>query len=270
MDYRELKINVKDGEQRDIILGKLSQEGFESFIEEKDVLIAYIPSRLFNQEKIGSLLGEFQVSWKSSSIPEQNWNEEWERHYDPVLISDKCYIRAPFHPPLKGMQFDIIIEPKMSFGTAHHETTALMIQLMMECEFNGKKVLDMGCGTGILAIFARKLGASDVLAVDIDNWSYQNCLENINRNKVDKICVKLGNVQVINDHGFSIILANINRNVLLGDLPAYSKMIKEGELLLSGFYKEDIPVITDKAERTGFQFLTLKTKNNWVAMKFRK
>jgi ribosomal protein L11 methyltransferase len=270
MDYLEIKIDDKSGEHRDIILARLSEEGFESFIEEQESLVAYIPAASFNKKKIELLLSGYGVSWQYSVIPEMNWNEEWEKHYDPVLISDKCFIRAPFHPPLKGIQFDIIIEPKMSFGTAHHETTALMIKLMMESKFTGRKVLDMGCGTGVLAILAYKLGASDVVAADIDDWSYQNCLENIERNKAGNIRVVLGNVKTIKDKGFDIILANINRNVLLGDMPDYSRLISGGELFLSGFYKEDIPVIIEKAEQTGFKFLTMMTKNNWVGMKFLK
>ena len=270
MDYRELRIDVKSGEKRDMILARLSDEGFESFVEENDLLLAYIPLNLFKRERTGSILREFDVSWQSSVIMEQNWNEEWEKHYDPVLISEKCYIRAPFHPPLKGIQFDIIIEPKMSFGTAHHETTALMVKLMMESGFNGKKVLDMGCGTGVLAILARDLGSAEVVAVDNDEWAYRNCIENIMRNKADKIRVELGDVGTVNDERFDVILANINRNVLLGDLSDYSRLISGGELLLSGFYKEDVPSIIEKAESSGFKFLTMKSENNWVAMKFSK
>jgi ribosomal protein L11 methyltransferase len=270
MDYLELKIEVKDEEQRDILICKLFGEGFESFVESENTLLAYIPSHLFIKEKVDPILEEFHVNRTFSMIPKRNWNEEWEKHYDPVLISDKCYIRAPFHPPLEGNRFDIVIEPKMSFGTAHHETTVLMIEFMMESEFNGRRVLDMGCGTGILAIFAGKLGAEAVVAIDNDEWSYQNTLENISRNKADMIHVELGDVKALKNTSFDIILANINRNVLLEDLKYYSSLMPGGDLILSGFYKEDIPVIIEKAEKNDFRFLTLKTKNNWVAIKFRK
>jgi ribosomal protein L11 methyltransferase len=270
MDYIEVKIEVNVEEQRDILISRLLEYGFESFVETEKGLLAYIPSHLFVKEKIEALLDDFPVVFKISIIPKQNWNEEWEKHYDPVLISDKCFIRAPFHPPLEGIQFDIIIEPKMSFGTSHHETTFMMIELMMESEFSGTKVLDMGCGTGILAIFAEKLGAAHVVAVDNDEWSYQNSIENVNRNNADRIRVILGDVKSLDDAGFNLILANINRNVLLDDLQEYSRLMDNGELLLSGFYKDDVPVIVEKAEKNGFKFQTLKTKNNWVAIKFTK
>jgi ribosomal protein L11 methyltransferase len=270
MDWLELKIDTGSEEQRDILLCRLLGLGFESFGEAENVLLAYIPVTLYVKEKVEPVLAEFHVTFKVSIIPQRNWNDEWEKHFDPILISDKCFIRAPFHPPLKGVQFEIIIEPKMSFGTAHHETTAMMIELMIESEFTGRKVLDMGCGTGILAIFARKLGAANVVAVDNDEWSFQNSLENIKRNDTEMIRVLLGDVRIIDDSGFDVILANINRNVLLEDLKDYSRLMEGGELFLSGFYKEDIPVIIEKAEKYRFKFLTLKTKNNWVAIKFSK
>ena len=270
MDFVELNVDITNEEQRDIILCRLLGEGFESFVETENALLAYIPSHLLIKEELEPILDSFHVTYKFSLVPQRNWNEDWEKHYDPVLISDKCFIRAPFHPPLEGIKFEIIIEPKMSFGTAHHETTSMMIELMMESEFTGRKVLDMGCGTGVLAIFARKLGATDILAVDNDEWSFQNTLENINKNKADMIRVLLGDVKIIEDTGYDIILANINRNVLLENLEDYSRLMARGELLLSGFYKEDTHVIIDKAEKVGFKFLTLKTKNRWVALKFNK
>jgi ribosomal protein L11 methyltransferase len=270
MDYFEFKIDVRSGEKRDILIYRLMGEGFESFIEEEETLLAYIPSHLLIMEKAEPILKEFQVTYECSLVPKRNWNEEWEKHYDPILISDKCFIRAPFHPPLEGIKFEIIIEPKMSFGTAHHETTSMMIELMMESEFSGRKVLDVGCGTVILAIFARKLGAADVVALDNDEWSFRNSLENIRRNNTDMIRVVLGDVKSIDNTGYDIVLANINRNVLLDNLPDYTKLISNGELFLSGFYKEDIPVIIDKAEKNCFKFLTMKSKNSWVALKFSK
>jgi len=270
MDYQEVKIHVSSEEQRDIILCRLLGEGFESFVEAEYILLAYIPSHLLIKENIETILDDFHVTYQFTLVPKQNWNEEWEKHYDPILILDKCFIRAPFHPPLEGIQFEIIIEPKMSFGTAHHETTSMMIELMMETEFADRKVLDMGCGTGILAIFARKLGAASVVAVDNDEWSVQNSLENIRKNNADGIHVVLGDAKINGDTGYDVILANINRNVLLEQVKDYSRLMERGELLLSGFYKEDIPAIIEKAEKCGFKFLTMKTKNRWVAIKFNK
>lgn len=270
MDYLELKINVRNEDQRDIILGRLSEEGFESFVEEGNALCAYIPFQLYEKEKIKSLLKGFDVYSQSSLIPGQNWNEEWEKHYDPVMLRNQCYIRASFHDPMPGVQYEIIIEPKMSFGTAHHETTSMMIELMLETEFTGRKVLDMGCGTGILAILAEKLGAFDIVAVDNDEWSYQNALENIRKNNADSIRVVLGDVKTIDYTGFDLILANIDRNILLEQIDDYSRLMISGDLLMSGFYEDDIPLIRDKAEQNGFQFLTHFTRNKWVAVKFRK
>ena len=270
MDYLELKIDVTSEEQRDILLCRLLGEGFESFVEAEKVLLAYIPAYLFIKEKVEPILDSFHVAFKFSFVPQQNWNEEWEKHYDPVLIKDQCYIRAPFHDPLPGIPYEIIIEPKMSFGTAHHETTSMMIELMLETEFAGMNVLDMGCGTGILAILAGKLGAGNVVAVDNDQWCYENALENIRKNNAGKIRVVLGDVKTIDDQGFDMIMANINRNVLMEQMADYSGMMVKGDLLLSGFYEEDIPLIRDIAGQNGFRFVTFTTRNRWAAVKFNK
>jgi ribosomal protein L11 methyltransferase len=270
MDYLELKIEVDSQEIKDILMSRLLEEGFESFVEAEGSLLAYIPSCLPVMDDVLSILKEFRLTFVLTVIPKQNWNKQWEKNYDPVLISDKCYIRAPFHPPLEGIRFDIVIEPKMSFGTAHHETTSLMIELMIEAVFIGKKVLDMGCGTGVLAIFARKLGAGEVVAVDIDDWSVQNTRENITRNGERSIRVIHGDVTSIRENPFDTILANINRNVLLGNMADYSELMNNGELFLSGFYKEDMPAVIESAEKNGFTFKTMKSKNNWVAIKFSK
>jgi ribosomal protein L11 methyltransferase len=270
MDYLELKIDVIDEEQRDILLCRLLNEGFESFVESENVLLAYIPSHLLIKEKVEPMLDSFRVIYNFSLVPERNWNENWEKQYDPVLIKDKCYIRAPFHKTEPGIQYEIIIEPKMSFGTAHHETTSLMIEMMLEMDFTGKKVLDMGCGTGILAILAEKMGACNIVAVDNDEWSYENALENISRNNSESIRVALGDYYTMDDKEFDIILANINRNVLLEQITAYSGMIVKGVLLISGFYEDDIPLIRDKAEQNGFQLLKFITRNGWTAIKFNK
>jgi ribosomal protein L11 methyltransferase len=270
MDYLELRIDVTGEERRDIILCKLLGEGFESFVEAEGVLLAYIPSHLFVKEIVEPMLEAFQVTFKYTLVPERNWNEDWEKHYDPVLIRDKCFVRAPFHDPFPGIQYEIIIEPKMSFGTAHHETTSLMIELMLETDFLGRKVLDMGCGTGILAILADKLGAATVIAVDNDKWCYENALENITRNNSKNISVIPGDIGSLDDRVFDMILANINRNVLLEQIGAYSGMIVKGGLILSGFYEDDIPVIRDTAEKNGFRLLKSLARNDWTALKFGK
>jgi ribosomal protein L11 methyltransferase len=270
VDYLELKIDVSSEEHRDILLCRLLGEGFESFVETENILMAYIPSHLLIKEKIEPILDGFHVTYKFSLVHHQNWNEEWEKHYDPVLLRNQCYIRAPFHDPMPGVQYEIIIEPKMSFGTAHHETTSMMIELMLETEFTDRKVLDMGCGTGILAILAEKSGAVDIVAVDNDEWSYENAIENIRKNNANSIHVVLGDVKTIDDTGFDLILANINRNILHEQIDDYSRLMVRGDLIMSGFYEDDIPIIRDKAEKNGFQFLTHLTRNKWAAVKFRK
>ena len=270
MDYLELNVDVSSEEQRDIILCRLLGEGFESFVETENILLAYIPSHLLIKEKVEPILDGFHVTYKFSLVLQRNWNDEWEKHYDPVLIRNQCYIRAPFHDPMPGVQYEIIIEPKMSFGTAHHETTSMMIELMLDTEFTNRKVLDMGCGTGILAILAEKLGAIDIVAVDNDEWSYKNALENIKKNNAGSIRVVFGDVKTIDFTGFDLILANINRNILLEQMDDYSRLMNCGDLIMSGFYEGDIPVIRQKAEQNGFQFYTYLAKNNWVAVKYRK
>ena len=270
MDYLEVKIDVTSEEQRDILLCRLLGEGFESFVEAENALLAYIPAHLLIKEKVEPLLESLHVTYKFSLVPQRNWNAEWEKHYDPVLVKDKCYIRAPFHEPMPGIQYEIIIEPKMSFGTGHHDTTSMMIELMMETEFTGMKVLDMGCGTGILAVLAKKMGAGTIVAVDNDEWSYENALENIRKNNAEKIRVVLGDVKTIDDQEFDLIIANINRNVLLEQVGDYSRMMVKGVLLMSGFYEDDIPSIRDKAEQNGFKFLKFTTRNKWAALKFNK
>jgi ribosomal protein L11 methyltransferase len=223
----------------------------------------------YTREKVEEICRQFEVEFTEKRIPDQNWNAEWEKNFEPVLIADKCYIRAPFHPLCPGYPYEIIIEPKMSFGTAHHETTAMMIEMMMQMDFNGKKVLDMGCGTGILAILAGMLGASEVDAVDNDEWAFNNAVENMERNGATKVNVKLGNITAAGS-GYDIILANINRNVLLVHIPEYSKRMKKGELLMSGFYEDDLEAIQKSATSNGFKFDRTINNNQWVATRFIK
>ena len=200
MEYIELTIENVPGEQMEILVCLLSEEGFESFAEKADALLAYIPSREYKEQIIEELIEKFHVQSASKIIPEQNWNEVWEKEYDPVMIKDQCFIHAPFHPSRSDVRYDIVIEPKMSFGTAHHETTALMIELMLDTGFAGKKVIDMGCGTGVLAILAAKAGAVSIVAIDNDEWSYQNALENTEKNNFPGISVVLGDVNNLQEY----------------------------------------------------------------------
>ncbi|HZX61976.1 MAG TPA: 50S ribosomal protein L11 methyltransferase, partial [Bacteroidales bacterium] len=228
MEYFEIRIHPVSEEKQEILTSLLAEVNFESFVETEDELLAYIQAHNYVREKVKQLCNQFEVKFTEKQIPDQNWNAEWEKNFEPVLIAEKCYIRAPFHAP-RDYPYEIIIEPKMSFGTAHHETTALMVEMMMQMDFMGKKVLDMGCGTGILAILAYKMGATEVEAIDNDPWAYNNAMENMKKNHVTAMTVKMGDVDAAGS-GYDILLANINRNVLISHLPEYSKCIKKGEL----------------------------------------
>lgn len=276
MEYIELKCIPKHKNENsiEILTAVLGELGFESFTEDDETLLAYIPSNSFSPSVLdNSLLSdfnkEFEFSW--NQIPDQNWNKVWEENFQPVTINGECHIRAPFHPFNHQVQYEIIIEPKMSFGTAHHETTAGMIKHLLATELTGKTVLDMGCGTGILAILAAKKGASSVTAIDNDEWAYNNTLENTERNNTPGINVLLGDASLLKDQQFDIILANINRNILLNDIPAYSECLQvNGLLFLSGFYLEDLPAIIERAKDSGFEYQSHLEQNRWVAASFRK
>ena len=269
MEYFEIRIYPVSEEKQEILISLLAEVNFESFVETEDELLAYIQAHNYVREKVEQLCDQFEVKFTEKQIPDQNWNAEWEKNFEPVLIAEKCYIRAPFHAPRPDYPYEIIIEPKMSFGTAHHETTALMIEVMMQMDFMGKKVLDMGCGTGILAILAYKMSAAEVEAIDNDSWAYNNAMENMEKNHVTAMTVKMGDVDAAGS-GYDILLANINRNVLISHLPEYSKCIKKGELLMSGFYEEDLAMIRQAAELNAFVFDQHITKNRWVAARFIK
>jgi len=269
MDYFEIRIHPASEEKREILTSLLAEEQFESFVETEDELLAYIQVDNYFREKVEQICDQFEVKFTEKRIPDQNWNAEWEKNFEPVLIAGKCYIRAPFHAPRPDVPFEIIIEPKMSFGTAHHETTAMMIEMMMQMDFRGKKVLDMGCGTGILAILACKMGASEVDAIDNNNWAYNNAMENMERNIASAVTVKMGDIDAAGSL-YNILLANINRNVLISHIPAYSKHIQKGELLISGFYEEDLAMIRQVAESNAFVFDRYITENRWVAALFIK
>ncbi len=276
MEYIELRCTPKQKTeyQIEILTAVLGELGFESFIEDNDDLLAYIQSPLFTPSLLDdSLLSVFHglIDFSWSPIPAQNWNQLWEESFQPVTIDGRCRIRAPFHAPDNTMEFEIIIEPKMSFGTAHHETTAGMIRLVLDTEMKGKKVLDMGCGTGVLAILAAKKGATAVTAIDNDEWAYNNTLENIKRNNVPWINVYLSDASLLKGQHFDVILANINRNILLQDIPAYAGCLQHnGLLFLSGFYTEDLETINEKALNSGFEYLSHLEKNRWLAVSYRK
>jgi len=275
MDHLEFEFKVTPESAKEILIAELNEIGFEGFVEEKDNLMAYIPLSNYDESILKSLpvfsTEDISIMFNYKIIKEKNWNEEWESNFQPVLIAGKCYVRAPFHKPLKDVDYDIIIEPKMSFGTAHHETTSLMIETLLNMDLKDKTVLDMGCGTGILAILSEKLGANKITAIDNDEWAFNNTLENIERNKTLKIEALLGDAILLKNKTFDIIIANINRNILLNDMEHYvDSLNKKGVLLLSGFFDHDLTPIREKAESFGLTHKEHIIKNSWLAAKFIK
>ena len=271
MDYNELKIENVLPDQQEILIPGLDEIGFESFSQEENELLAYIPVGQYREEKVKLLFSNLHLQFQVRTIKEKNWNEEWEKNYDPVVIAGECYVHASFHDPLPGIKYDILIEPRMSFGTAHHETTRLMIEKMLGMNITGKKVLDMGCGTAVLSILAHKMGAKEILAIDNDEWAFRNSLDNIAINGAGSIHVVMGDIDVNHSKDFDLIFSNINRNILLKHLCAYYNFLKKGgEMILSGFYTEDIPAIRNQAESFGFQTTGATELNNWVTLAFMK
>lgn len=275
MNYLEFHFIVDPPEPgTEILIAELGLVGFESFVENVDGLTAYIPVEEFEPESLSGIhvlqSEEFQISYTSQEIQQVNWNEEWEKNFHPIIVDDFCSIRAPFHPK-PDVKYDIVIEPKMSFGTGHHATTHMMIQFLLKEDFSGKNVLDMGCGTGVLAILAEKRAAENVDAIDIDNWCYLNSKENIERNSCEQISVYEGGAELLKEKMYDVIIANINRNILLEDIKIYSRSLeKNGILFLSGFYEKDIPLIKKECEKYHLKFEASLEREEWVALKFLK
>lgn len=256
----------------DILIAQLGEVGFDSFVENEEGVLAYILKDSWNKDILSEIQilenSNFNITHQFKEIEQQNWNAEWENNFEQIVVGDVCTVRAPFHAK-PTTQFDIIIEPKMSFGTGHHETTHMMLQHIIDHDFTGKSVLDMGSGTGVLAILTAMKNAASVDAIDIDNWCYLNAIENKERNNCNQIHVYEGDVRLLKDKKYDIIIANINRNILLADIPAYANCLRAGGILfLSGFYVEDIPSITKKCIEAGLTFEKNLEKNNWVAVKY--
>ncbi|WP_422081343.1 50S ribosomal protein L11 methyltransferase [Ulvibacterium sp.] len=257
----------------EILIAELGELGFESFVETPEGVQAYLQKEDWKEDILDSVLilgnPDFEISYESKEIEQQNWNVTWERNFNPIQVDDLCTVRAPFHKK-SSSKFDIVIEPKMSFGTGHHETTHMMLRYILEDNFEGKSVLDMGTGTGVLAILAEMKGAVDIDAIDIDHWCYLNALENVERNDCHQIQVLQGDSSTIPHHKkYDIILANINRNILLNDISIYANCLKQdGSLFLSGFYSKDIIVISAKCTDVSLKFEKNIEKNNWVAVKY--
>lgn len=276
MNYIELNVSVSPKEQgSDVLIAQLSELEYESFVENETGFLAYIQEQFYDESKLNLALSLyvdfFKISVTSKIIPQQNWNKEWESSFQPIEVDGRCYIRAPFHPAKEGFEFDVIIEPKMSFGTGHHNTTRLMISKLMKLDVQGKSLLDMGCGTGVLAIAASMMGADPITAIDIDDWSYENTLENLEKNNINNVLVHKGNAQILQKKVFHTILANINKNVLLADLPLYVQSLeKEGNLILSGFFETDITELEVKATEQGLVFKDKAVSEQWTMLHFIK
>jgi ribosomal protein L11 methyltransferase len=274
MDFIEVALTVNP-EFADILTAEMGELGFDAFEDTAEGFNAYIDEDKFSQEELDHMLARYtdfvQVEYQVQKIARQNWNEEWERNFQPLFIADQVSVRASFHEKPANAKYDIVINPKMSFGTGHHETTTLMIENQLTFDHKGKRVLDMGCGTGILAIMAGELGAAEIVAVEIEDWTVENARENAELNNYSSIEVRLGGAETIEgDQPYDIILANINRNVLLEDMPAYVAVLKsEGILLLSGFYTEDLSAIQERATELGLHYVSHRVKNNWVSAIFR-
>lgn len=274
MTYRKVEIQLipDNQEYRDILMATLGEIGFESFVENERNIEAYITDNTFNVQILNTVDFQplFSFSCNHELIPDQNWNEVWEKNYfKPLLIADKCLIRAPFHTDYPKAKYEIVIEPKMAFGTGNHETTSLMIEHLIEASIEDLTLLDMGCGTGILSMLASMKGAKSITAIDIDQWAFENTIENCDQNKCKNVKVFKGDASLIGKETFDIILANIHKNVLIEDLDKYCSVLNaNGTLILSGFYENDLTDISNKAAELGLGLLKTKTKNKWIAASF--
>ncbi|MFM6934554.1 MAG: 50S ribosomal protein L11 methyltransferase [Flavobacteriales bacterium] len=278
MNYYELTVQLSDFDRwNDILIAYLAEVDFESFQEENPFVKAYIQELLYDGEKLQSLMDELQseeatiVTFELKLIPQQNWNAQWESQFEPVFIEDQIRVVAPFHQLDAFSGIEIVIEPKMSFGTGHHQTTHLMCASMMEMDFQRKRVLDMGSGTGVLAILAEKRGATDIVAIDIEEWSAENCTENASRNACQHIQSLHGGLEMIPSEAFDFILANINKNVLTAQIPTYVDRMKSGAyLFLSGFFVSDTDELKKLASELSLQFISQRDREGWAVLQFKK
>ena len=275
MNYIEIDISLSEKSPfTDIITAKLNEIEFESYQETEYGLQAYIQQKLFNEDLLNNafsiLKNKVDFSFKITEIKQQNWNLKWESSFQPVIINEKCIVRAGFHQPI-DIEFEIIITPKMSFGTGYHATTFLMMNSMFNLDLINKTILDIGSGTGVLSILSEKLGARNILGIDIDNWAFENAKENKILNNCNRISFKIGDVSNIENKRFDVILANINRNIILKEIDTYSALLNYGgHMLLSGFYTDDESLILSKAERLNLNFQMRKQKDNWLLLHLQK
>ncbi|WP_353133359.1 50S ribosomal protein L11 methyltransferase [Pseudopedobacter sp.] len=277
MNYYELKFKLEDEQdyRQDLLINELAGIGFDTFEEIEKGFSAFISESAYNAELLESVLQSYRemfvFSYEQIFIPQKNWNEVWESNFEPLEIKGQVYIRATFHEPKNTFPYEIVIDPKMAFGTGHHQTTTLMMEWLLETDLSNKKVLDMGCGTAILGILASKLGAAEIDAIDYDDVCYLSARENAELNKIQNLVAYCGSKEVIPNKLYDIILANINRNILLDQISRYSEVLTKGGLLfLSGFYEEDINVLVDECKMSNLEYVHHKKLNEWVAVKLVK
>lgn len=275
MDFIELKVFVSP-EWAEIIIAELAEIGYESFVEFDEGIIAYVQKLQFSEELWQSVVEKYTdfvtIDYTIAEMQRKNWNEEWEKNYQPIVIDDQCIVKASFHQIEEKYSYEITINPQMSFGTGHHETTTLILQSQLQLEHEGLKVMDAGSGTGILAIMAQKRGAMLIDAFDIDEWAVTNAVENCQMNQSDKVRVQQGTIATVQlEDVYDIILANINRNILLDEMPLYaSKLVSGGTLLLSGFYEQDISELEKRASEFGLVKKQQTSKHQWASLWFEK
>lgn len=276
-DYYLVRFNMTPcmESETDILAALLGEKNFESFVPDAEGLSAYVKKELYDaaavRDAVASYPFEGKIEFSEELIPGQDWNSEWEKNYfQPIVFENRCVVHSSFHHDYPSAEYDIVIDPRMAFGTGHHETTSSIISELLEADLKGKSVLDMGCGTSILAILASMRGANPVTAIDIDDWCVNNSKDNIALNHIHNITVELGDANLLKGRKpFDVIIANINRNILLADLPHYAACMHPGsEIFMSGFYMQDIPFIREKAESLGMEFVHHREKNNWAAVKF--
>ncbi|MEX8547128.1 MAG: 50S ribosomal protein L11 methyltransferase [Mucilaginibacter sp.] len=276
MNYIELLFTTlyQEDFQQDLLMNALAEAGFDTFEEVDFGFKAYIPAANFDKEDLDETLEPLHqiltFSYEVNLIPHKNWNAVWESNFQPIQIKDQIWVRATFHEPRLDFPFEIVIDPKMAFGTGHHQTTSMMMDFMLDTVFTGKKVLDMGCGTGILAILASKKGAAEITAIDNDPICCESTIENAVLNSVENIAVFCGSKEAIPNETFDVILANINRNILLDQMETYAQRLSSnGQLFLSGFYENpDLNLLKSEAEKYSLQFLVKKKMQDWVSAKF--
>ena len=278
MDYYEIQLTINPNTEihRDVLSALLADIGFESFVESEQGLTAYIPEKLYSENQLSSVLKDtplphLSVQYQAVYVKSKDWNEEWEKHFfQPIIIDNQVVIHSSFHKNIPVLKYDIVIDPKMAFGTGHHATTALMVSYLLETELNGKSVLDMGCGTAVLAILAAMKGAQPIKAIDNDEWATQNALENIRLNKTPDIQVELGDANLLGTETYDFIFANINRNILLNDIPTYVKCMRPGSsLFMSGFFREDAAIIIETGKKYGLKLVSEKEDGQWKAMELK-